>query len=528
MKNIRQVVRIMKWPIVWACVIATFKIVFILTEPLRSLVMSPWLIDDSFIVMRVARNIALGHGFSFDGIHPTTGVSFLWTYITSIAHIVFNAEVAVKAALVLSTVLGGCSSLMVYLIAKQVSKNSQASWLAFAMISLLPVPFFNAMNGMETAAVTLFILLAIACLPELYTDNAPPTLISGFSCGSFLGLALLTRSDAIFFVASIVLYLAIQATFSEHRKHGSLRQGLGIAFSLGISACVLIVWQVLQTGSVLPDNQIGRHIIAVDKHHFDFAHFSLLPYIRIVIWNIAEMCALFSLSLTSVVLAIIGLLYGLGQKNLRSLAFITGTYIAMYCFVLVAYQWYFPDFHGLRYLNPGIHLLVILIACLLSSIRYETFATQASIAIVCSMIAISWYAYFDYGRAPTWSHGMTLFGSRSSADEQKFWAGIDWVKEHLPENAVVGMRDHGRFSYFTDHPVLDLAGILDPAVVQEWKKGNIGKYSGERSVSYFVLPPQTKGINNIYQSLHNSLHLSEVRDCPALDMSGTFKLYTID
>lgn len=517
----------MKWPIACACSIAALKITFILSEPLRSLVMSPWLIDDSFIVMRVARNIALGKGFSFDGMNPTTGVSFLWTYVTAISHSVFSKEFAVKATLMLSTVLGACSSIVVYSITKRLSEHSQASWLAFAIISLLPVPFFNAMNGMETAAVTLFMLSAIACLPQLYSNDSPPTFVSGISCGILLGLAVLTRSDAIFFVASMLLFCLVQAVRSGHQKYDYFRQGVGIVLALGVAASILITWQVLQTGSVFPDNQIGRHIIAVDKHNFDVSHVSLVSYIRIVIWNTFEMYALVSLSFTSGLLAIIALLYGFGQKNLRPLAVITGMYLAMYCTVLIAYQWYFPDYHGLRYLNPGIHLLVILIACLLCSLRFDTFTTRALIAITCSMMAISWYAYFDYGRQPKWAEGMTLFGSRSSEDENKFWAGIDWVQTHLPENTVIGVRDHGRFSLFTDRPVLDLAGILDPMVVRQWKAGNIGKYVRERDVSYFVLPPpQTKG-TNIYQSLHNSLTLSEVKECPAFDMSGTFRLYKI-
>ena len=34
-------------------------------------------------------------------------------------------------------------------------------------------------------------------------------------------------------------------------------------------------------------------------------------------------------------------------------------------FLLVAYQWYFPDVHGLRYVNLAVHIFFIYIAYLL-------------------------------------------------------------------------------------------------------------------------------------------------------------------
>ena len=39
------------------------------------------LVDDSFYYSQIARQVAMGHGFTFDGLHRTNGFQPLWLFL---------------------------------------------------------------------------------------------------------------------------------------------------------------------------------------------------------------------------------------------------------------------------------------------------------------------------------------------------------------------------------------------------------------------------------------------------------------
>ena len=67
-------------------IVLGIKIVFVFTHKLESLARTPYLIDDSFIAMQIAHNVANGLGFSFDGVLPTSGTPPLWIFLTVPIH----------------------------------------------------------------------------------------------------------------------------------------------------------------------------------------------------------------------------------------------------------------------------------------------------------------------------------------------------------------------------------------------------------------------------------------------------------
>lgn len=519
-----------RWMLVLALALFIVKTLFLALTPLRALVMSPWLIDDSFIVAEVARNIALGHGFSFDGTHATTGVSMLWTYLTSIDHLLtldvsryFFKEIAVKMTLILSTFFGSLCTIVVFLLGKKLD-GVRAGWAAFALTSLMPVLFFNAMNGMETSFFSLFIILAIASGSGAWAIS-PNAFKQGLWTGLFAGLAILTRADAIFVIAAYLLMQGCRWIFDRANRKTVMRETLGFILTMGICFAVLLVWQMILSGSPFPDNQIGRRAIALQKHGFDYAHFSFLTWAKIVVWNVFEAEKLWSLALGSSLLGLFGFLVPLLRKETSRIAALTGIYLLLFCAMLVCSQWYFPDFHGLRYFNAGAYILILFTAIMVAKIDNATWSRFTGSLFCVAVLTLGWYNFYDYVRSFPSFKQMALFGQRSVPVQNEFWAGLDGFKE-ISEGSVIAARDHGRLAFFTDRSVQDIAGIIDPAVLRHWKDGTLGTYLVERRVSYVLLPDSKPGATTIYQAIHDQLHPSLVSNAPTQEITG-YRLYAV-
>jgi Dolichyl-phosphate-mannose-protein mannosyltransferase len=509
-----------------ALLILTTKIWFLGITPLRSLTMSVWLIDDSFITMRVARNIALGHGFSFDGIHPTTGVSPLWTYLTALTHFAESRDLAAKLTVIASACFGTISTLLTYGIARKATASRPIAWTAFLLASFMPVTFFNAMNGMETSFFTSLILAGIYAFLSSDAGQPAATFKRGCLIGLAFGLALLARADAIFAIAALGLTTVAIWSVRKEQRRTLMTLLLGMGAALVVCVLVMVLWQWMQTGSLHPDNQVGRRYIAWAKHGFVPGASSASYYLKIVIWNTFELNKLWIFGLGSSLLGILCLLYAFTQPRLRALASFTSLYVVLFGFALVAYQWYFPDFHGLRYLNTGIHLLLIIMAAALVQLFPSRMNRTLLLTPFCVVLLIlSWYSYFDLARQPKWAKDMTLFGQSSTELQNVFWGAIDCVNKTLPPDTVIAARDHGRLAYFTDRPVQDFAGILDPDVLPAYEKNELAAYLAQRNASYIFLPEKTDA-KNIFQSMHRSLSLELVPECPAQD-STQYRLYRI-
>ncbi len=523
--NMFSAFRTRRLVLIAACVLFVCKAAFILLTPVRALAMSPWLLDDSFIVMRIARNIALGYGFSFDMTHPTTGVSMLWTYLTSLNHLLFSKDAAVHATLIASTLFGSLCTLLLFSLAQRITGKTSVAWLAFVLVSLMPVPFFNALNGMETSFFSLLILLGIVGAARTFSFSRTP-LWQGAWTGLFAGLALMTRADAIFLVAAVLLLHVWDWIRRRADRRKIMQEATGFLVAVGICFGIFLLWQLMQTGSVFPDNQIGRRAIALADHHFSYDNFSLPHYLRIVIWNDFQLEALWSLAIGSTLLGLLALLWHMTDPLWKPVMRVTLLYLLLFCTALVLYQWYFPDFHGLRYLNPGIHIVLLAIAGLLMLWPLTRWRTPLLTIFVAIMLMLSWYRYFDYARRPQWATGMTLFGNRDVEAQNTFFATIDLINEQLPADAVIAVRDHGRIAYFTDRSIQDFAGIIDPEVLIAYKENRLAAYFAERNVSYVYLPTRVPGEESIYEALYESLQLEQVPNAAPEGVYG-FRLYRI-
>ncbi len=505
--------------------IFSLKSLFILLMPMRALASILWLIDDTFIEMRVARNIALGGGFSLDGIHPTTGAPFLWIYLTSLNHFLPTADAAIRATLIESTLFGAFATVAVFYLALKFTESRRVAWTAFLLSTLTATAFTNAMNGMETSFYTLVVLLSLAA----FFDIGRPARWSSFQWGCVIGLlagiTTMTRGDGLFLLVSMIVYKMYQYWVAPAReKKDHIMSLVGILMVAGACFAFFMGWQLIQTGSPFPGNQVGRRELSLDLHGFSFDAFSLPTYVRIVAWNVFQLEELLTFATGSSILALVAFTSGLLQKKLRPLAVVSGMYLGIFFVLLVAYQWYFPDFHGLRYLNTAAHLAFIFVAFLLWQLPLEVWKKTAVVSLALCIGVFANYKHYQLGSRIHWGKNLSYIGFPSEEKSKIFWATIDWMKANLPAGTIVGVRDYGRVSMFTDVLVQDLAGNIDPAAAQALNNGTLKEYLRSRNVEYLLIPTLEQRQDKLYQYLHSEMNMTLVPDAPRSPGQNLYKI----
>jgi hypothetical protein len=147
--NLSQTVRMLRWPIFIASGIWLLKVVIVFLFSIQDLGTTSWLIDDSFIMAHIARNLGTGCGYSFDCVNLTSGAPLTWTVLSAPHHILFNSATAMKITIIMSAFIGGLCTLLVFYLTNWLY-NARVAWAAFVIATFSLSLFVTPMNGMET------------------------------------------------------------------------------------------------------------------------------------------------------------------------------------------------------------------------------------------------------------------------------------------------------------------------------------------------------------------------------------------
>lgn len=192
-----------------------------------------YVVDDTFIHLTFARNLARGHGFSFNPDHPTYGVSApLWTLILAALSLLFQPGPGLAKAA--STVCGVLTIPAFRLLADRTLLSGRAANLATLVWAANVWLGRWSASGMESPLAVLLLILAFDAQ------------LAGRSwrAGLLTGLALLTRPEA----AGLALLFPLDRWREENFRAG-LKEIAG-------SALVVIPWlfyAVSTFGTIVPN-----------------------------------------------------------------------------------------------------------------------------------------------------------------------------------------------------------------------------------------------------------------------------------
>jgi hypothetical protein len=132
-------------------------------------------VDDAFYYLQIARNLAEGHGVTFDRLQPTNGFHPLWLFVTTpfgwLSGDAFPVLVVLTFTLVL--VAGGLD-----LLGRALAPLMPRLELAAGVLLLNPYAFKVLVNGQESALL-FFLLCTATALVVVEGQAAPPVEIEG-------------------------------------------------------------------------------------------------------------------------------------------------------------------------------------------------------------------------------------------------------------------------------------------------------------------------------------------------------------
>ena len=315
-----------------------------------------------------------------------------------------------------------------------------------------------AVSGMETL---LYALLATATLILLIVAPRKP-----FGLGVLIGLACWVRPDGVTLLGPAVLVILLDRPTWSERLRGLLDLGLGFG---GLFALYLL-FNLLVAGSPWPNTFYAKQA--------EYAAYLALPiFQRLGSEMLQPLIGAGVLLLPGFVLALVSAFRRRAWGVLAAAAWCLG--------FLVLYAWRLPVTyqHG-RYVIPAmpIFFLLSLIAMLefaqRSSLHWRWFvATFWKMAT--SLVLLSFCAYGAY-----------KYAQDVAVIESEMVATAKWVSVNVPPDALVAAHDIGALGYFSNHNLVDLAGLVSPEVIPFIRdEKRIADYLDERGVKYLVTFP---------------------------------------
>lgn len=213
--------------------------------------------DDAFYYFEIARNAALGDGFTFDGRAPTNGFHPLWAWLLVPLFAAFPTSpwVPVHIALVSSGVMAVASGwLLFYLFARRGAPL--AGGVAAGLWLLNPFALLVSFRGMESALNTLLFALSLLLLEGVRSRGRWRPLETGV-LGLVLGACMLARTE------NILWALAVAAALARDRlRRRQVREFVeaGVALCAGALTPLLpwIAWNLGVFGTLVQTSGLAK------------------------------------------------------------------------------------------------------------------------------------------------------------------------------------------------------------------------------------------------------------------------------
>jgi hypothetical protein len=428
-------------------------------------------LDDAWIHFQFARNLARGDGLSFNPGQPTAGSTApLWTLLLAGVYLAGGRFPA--AAQTLSGVCFLAALVATYAMGKRLTGSRWAAWLAGMVVAANGRMVWAGLSALETCLFAALSLLAINAHIRSNVQLNAPTHTNMIPAVLF-GLAALTRPEGYLLFALATadcVWRSIRQDGIRDTKHV-----LRIACSVFLFAAIVapyLIFSLTTSGHLLPNTY---HAKAVASFLPDRDFLSLAA--RYLILD----------NLLLLPFALLGGLMLLKRAPLLSL-WSAGLPLGYAFLHATLYQ------HG-RYLIPLILCNAVLgVVGLLEMRRILTMKTQRahrffnSLGVLCALCALvvmgtAWRLPYMAGQY-AWNvdninHMHVALG--------------EWLKDNTPPESLLALNDIGAIAYVSERPVIDLAGLVTPAVVPLLRApdrdARLAEYLAEQGVEYVVIFP---------------------------------------
>jgi len=417
-------------------------------------------LDDSWIHLHFARNLAEGAGFAYNPGVPVAGSTApLWTLLLAGGVRVAGASLAVVKTLGVACAVTAALLLRRAAMAWGASRPT-ALVAAVALCWSGPIAW-GALSGMEVTLAALLVTVAVLALAR---ERLTLAALAG-------ALAVLARPEAV--VLLPLLALGLRPTPRRLLVVAAIALAVVVPF-------VVFCW--LTTGTPLPATAsakvegglLGRLVGIREPARLTWLDRPLAFAIEWVVW-LARTHPLLPASLPLVALV---------WPRHRALGIVGLVLIAHPLAMAVLAPYRGPGFQEGRY---SIHLLPVAILILVAA------WTRVAHALETRRVALAWSVRLVYLAVAV---AMLI-----PAAERYAW-GVQninamqvhlgrWVDAHLPRTATLAVNDIGAIAYFSRRPVVDLMGLVTPEIRPYRRQGEAGvvRFVIERCPDFVIIFP---------------------------------------
>lgn len=432
-------------------------------------------IEDGYLTLTIAREMAIGHGMSTgEGAYPTNGTQPLFTFLASLVFLAVSGQktAGVIGVLVLELVIALASSYVLYRLAKRwlgpredaegLARMTAGAWLAAPLVAQ------HSMNGLESGLYVLVTLVTLVAMPSL-TTLAAWTARRTVGMGALLGLIFWARNDAVFFILAFCLVMLFTGPRAERTRR------LGLACLAGTTSVAVaapwLVANVVRFSHLMPISGVSE---GLDARFGENAAPVLVAFVEhaLVVLPIPQ-----SLEQRPIVLVLVLALAGVVLTVLRAKARTLPVEVRPFIAVVAIYGGCLLAFFGLyfgaahfasRYVFPLSPYLTFFFVLALADLR----ARVPRLAVVAAAVA------FLLGVANT---GRAFL----RAGENEHRAQVEWVRENVPPHVWVAAVQTGTLGFYHDRTI-NLDGKVNAEALEARIERREHAYAASSEAAYVV------------------------------------------
>jgi hypothetical protein len=420
-------------------------------------------LDDSWIHLQFARNLAEGHGFSYNPGVPVAGSTApLWTLVLAGLFAVLGSHaIWVKLA---GIAAGLATVLLTRRLATSWTGDPALGVLAAVLTALAGPMLWGALSGME---VTLAALLVTAAL---CVDGRGPD----WATALLLGLACLARPEALLVVP--LLWLARPVT---------IRRTLAFGIVVGALLAPWVAFNLATTGTPLPATATAK----IEGGLVGLFTGAREPRWKLVVRRPAAFVgewALWLLRVNALVpLLLLPGLAALRRKGDRALVVPALVLLLHPLGMAFLAPYRGPAFQTGRY---SMHLLPLAITVAVAALApfgwpvAGPWRRRVTAGLVLAALVSTGYGAYRYGWAVQNIDAMQVHLGR-------------WVAHEAPPEARIALNDVGAIAYLSRREVIDLMGLVTPEIRPYRRDGDRGilRYLERSCPDYLIVFPKWFG-----------------------------------
>lgn len=452
---------------------------------------SQFVVEDTGYYLTTARNVVRGAGVTLDGRNPTNGFHPLWLVILSAEARLADGsgEWLFHLALTTCAVLLSLTVLIVY----RDVRNRMAPWLAAPVAALM---LWNyrlasvALGGLETALAG---FATVATIAYLARSSEPLTLRRAAGLGALVGIASLSRMDALLLGAIVIGWVGVRSLHAGLAKATAI-----VAVALAVMLMTLIPWFVFSQRAVhawLPRS--GEAI----------RHFTTPPFARpwtaprldaamrqtiigpagdvanvVGIWPLVNAGRITRFDGFVALAAALTVIAAVAWRERHDLLVRRLLWIPAYAAAMALYYTQFTSNH-LRYLYSPVLAMFYFSCAVVSAWAHDRRQARAPAAAVWAT-AVALTITTVAGLGAFRNH---LGTAASPLGQQALLDGVSaWLAARTLPSAQIGSFNAGMISFFSGRTTVNLDGVMNDNALEALRSGTLCDYIDAERLDYLA------------------------------------------